>query len=464
MKILEALYEISQSKGDAIIFEDEINGDISYRDFEIASGKLYRYLLSLNLPKERIAVIRVKRSYRTFIAIAGALKAAVPYVIIGDTSPKEYIEQVYEECEPIITIDDDLMDKALKCEYLQGFRSRELHDLALVVYSTGSSGFFKGSMQEYGIIEKMYIKSSMGRELHKEAAQALQNMSFFFLAGFYSAASIEDLVDVIVYQSKIIIIGTENANNTDYLIDAAEKNKVYTIEATPKTLPDFVKKSASFIKEYYVCYEIFPCKYSSDYTIYNGYGLSECCGVLCFKEIEKDYDITPVGKPVPGFEVKLLDKDNKRTKTNVIGELCFVPQYFRGYIKRMDLYRKAYHDGYFHTGDMGYYNDIGDIVIIGRKKDIRETENGFIVPIYISNAIRKQFPDISNCYVKIFDDEAVPTVVAYYISENEHTIEEINSKISGTIAPYSLPTHAVKLDKFEYFYSGKINGNLFPKP
>lgn len=463
MKLLDALYELSISKGDAIAFEDEINGGISYKDFEIATGKLYNYLESLRLPKERIIAIRVKRSYRTFIAMVGAIKAAVPYVIIGDTSPDEYVNQVYEECEIVLTLNDEVLDTALKGEYLKGHKSRDMNDLALIIYSTGTSGFFKGSMHEYGAIEKKFNTSSKGRELYPEAAKGIENRCFFIVAGLYAATSIEDLIDVIVYRTKLVIIRSENAENVEYLIEMAKKKNVYTMEATPKSLPEFIKNHADNIKEYYVTYEMFPCKYNPNYNIYNGYGLSEACGSLCFKEIDKDYDIAPAGKPFPEREVKLLNKNNEQTKRNEIGELCFVPEYFRGYIKKMDLYNKAFRDGYFHTGDLGYYNDDDDIVIVGREKDIKETKDGLIIPIFISIEIKKKINDINNCCVIIFDDDK-PMVVAYYISENEHSLDEINSKIADKIPAYALPTHAVKLDKFEYFFSGKLNRNLFNKP
>jgi len=464
MKVLDALYELSEIKKDSVIFEDEIYGGISYRDFELATGRLYRALSALQLPKEAMIAIRVKRSYRTYIAIVGALKAALPYVVIGDTSPSEYVEQVYAECEPALTLDDAFLDRALKEEYLPHYKARDIHDLALVIYSTGSSGFFKGSMHEYGIIDKIFSYSSVGREIYRETAAALETMSFFLLAGFYGASAIEDLINVTVYRSKLVIIPEEKCNDVDYLIEMARKHRVYTMEANPLTLPEFVKNPESTIREYYVAYEMFPCKYSPDYKVYNGYGLSEACGTLCFKEIEKDYDIAPVGTPVPLWEVKLLNRDQRQTETDEIGELCFVPEYFRGYIKRPELYRSAFYGGYFHTGDLGYYNENHDIVIIGRKRDMKETAEGYIVPIFIQNAILKAFPDISKCLVKVFTDEEPTMTVAYYISEREHTLEEINAGIACTIAPFALPTHAVRLSAFEYFRSGKLNRNLFFKP
>jgi len=464
MQVLDSLKNLSIIKSDAIMLEDEINGGISYKDFEIASGRLYNYLDSFKLNKEEIVAIRVKRSYRKAIAIFGALKAAIPFVVIADKSPTEYVNQVYEECKPVITIDDDFLDKGLKSEYLDGYKYRDNHDLAYVVYTTGSSGFFKGVMLEYGILEKRYNIATFGKQMSQETAKALEKMSFFLLQGFYGTAAIEDLINVIVYQSRMIIVDLDKADDIDYLINMANKKNVYTMSATPKTLPEFVNNPKSNFKEYIVNFEMFPSKYSEDYKLYDGYGLSEACGSLCFKEVDKDYEITPVGKPVPGMDVKLFDKNNKQTVTNQIGELSFVPEYFRGYIKRMDLFKKAYYDGYFHTGDLGYYNEEGDIVIIGRKKDILETKDGYVVPLFIANAIKKEFLDIEKCYVKIFKDENPAMVVAYYISNKEHNVEEINKKIASRIKQYAYITHAVKVDKINYFISGKINSNSFNKP
>lgn len=464
MKILRLLNNLSKTKSNSIILEDENGSSITYEDFEIATGKLYNYLLSLNIEKEKIIAIRLKRSYRCFITMIGAMKAAIPFVIIGDTSPDEYIKTVNKECEPVLTIDDKLLDTILDGDYLKGYKFRNLHDLAFVVYSTGSSGFFKGSMHEYGALDELYNRLEKTRKEYKMFADELEEACFLFQAGLYGIGAIVDLFNVIVFKTKAVIIKSENANRVDHLKKLAAEKNALTVVASPLTLPDFLNNPSSTIKSYCVSYEIFSYKYNPNFFVYNDYGLTEACGTLCSMPIEKDYDIVPVGKPTGDFVVKIVNKDDEPIIDNQIGELAFIPYYFRGYIKHDDLFKKAFYNGYFHTGDLAYYDEDKNIVLVGRKNDILETNEGYVVPVFISNEIKKDFKDIKKCYIKIFKDENPNMIVMYYISDVNHTLNEINNKIKNKIPSYSLPTHIVKLEQFAYFYCGKINKNLFKKP
>ncbi|MCD4784781.1 MAG: long-chain fatty acid--CoA ligase [Candidatus Eremiobacteraeota bacterium] len=140
--------------------------------------------------------------------------------------------------------------------------------------------------------------------------------------------------------------------------------------------------------------------FAAGIPILEGYGLTETSPVIAVRSFE---DFTPgtVGKPLGNLEVKILDHDTgnemKKTKIGVI----FVkgPSVMKGYYKNDYETRKAFRNGWFDTGDLGYIDKQGNIVITGRMKNIIVLSNGEnISPEYIEFALKRS-PLITNAIV-----------------------------------------------------------------
>ena len=103
-----------------------------------------------------------------------------------------------------------------------------------------------------------------------------------------------------------------------------------------------------------------------------GYGLSETTATVSFYP-NKDYEIGTVGVPLPGLKVK-IDKN---------GEILVKgPTVTPGYYKNPEANAKAFtEDGFFRTGDAGYFTREGALVLTERVKDLFKTSNGkYIAP------------------------------------------------------------------------------------
>src|SRR3546814_9296648 len=79
-----------------------------------------------------------------------------------------------------------------------------------------------------------------------------------------------------------------------------------------------------------------------------------------------------VGPPFPGCEVRILDPDPEG-----VGELVTRhDNMFLGYFRNEEATRADLRDGWMYTGDAGYYDAKGRLVVIDRLKDIAETAQG----------------------------------------------------------------------------------------
>lgn len=103
-----------------------------------------------------------------------------------------------------------------------------------------------------------------------------------------------------------------------------------------------------------------------------GYGLSETTATVSFYP-NVGYEIGTVGEPLPGLDVK-IDKN---------GEILVKgPTVTPGYYQNPEANQKAFtSDGYFRTGDAGYFTREGALVLTERVKDLFKTSNGkYIAP------------------------------------------------------------------------------------
>ena len=103
-----------------------------------------------------------------------------------------------------------------------------------------------------------------------------------------------------------------------------------------------------------------------------GYGLSETTAtVTCFPNT--DFAIGSVGTPMPGIEVRIGDDNEILVKGDTV---------MRGYYNKPDATEEAFTaDGWFRTGDAGYIDDNGNLVLTERIKDLFKTSNGkYIAP------------------------------------------------------------------------------------
>lgn len=106
-------------------------------------------------------------------------------------------------------------------------------------------------------------------------------------------------------------------------------------------------------------------------NLLQGYGLTETSPVLA-GENDKYKRLGSVGFPLPGINIKIDSPDK-----NGIGEvMAKAPTVMIGYVDNPEATSEVLKDGWFYTGDLGYFDKDGYLFITGRKKDVIVLKNG----------------------------------------------------------------------------------------
>jgi len=156
------------------------------------------------------------------------------------------------------------------------------------------------------------------------------------------------------------------------------------------------------------------------FNVLQGYGLSETAPVVAGTP-EKNRVAGTVGL-ASNCEIKLENVDE-----NGVGEILVQgDNVMLGYFEDDNATKEAIVDGWFHTGDLGKYDDKGNLIITGRCKSVIVTPNGKnIFPEEIEDEIVK-FPEIKECLVY---GEEVPndTILSAVVTLDEEYIKEMHN-------------------------------------
>ncbi|MDO6708854.1 long-chain fatty acid--CoA ligase [Photobacterium sp. 1_MG-2023] len=105
--------------------------------------------------------------------------------------------------------------------------------------------------------------------------------------------------------------------------------------------------------------------------ILEGYGLSETSPIACFNHLDKPRLPGSVGQPIQGVEVRVVDDKDQPVALGEPGEIVIRGHnVMKGYLNRPEEKERALRHGWFHSGDVGRFDEQGNLFIVDRVKDL----------------------------------------------------------------------------------------------
>ena len=203
--------------------------------------------------------------------------------------------------------------------------------------------------------------------------------------------------------------------------------------------------------------------------IMEGFGQSE--STLIIGNLAGDsHKIGSMGKPVPLYDVHLLDPDGREVPAGQNGEICInirngIPCGLAyEYYGSAEVTAKTWHDGFYHTGDLAWRDEDGFYWYVGRADDVIKSSGYRIGPFEIENVIM-ELPYVLECGVSAAPDEVRGQVVKASIvlvpgkEGTEELKKEIQNYVKEHTAPYKYPRIVVFRDELPKTISGKIIRN-----
>ncbi len=158
-------------------------------------------------------------------------------------------------------------------------------------------------------------------------------------------------------------------------------------------------------------------------------------------------------------DVKIVDDQGREAATGAVGEIWVKgPNVIKEYWNRPDATASAFEQGWFKSGDLGYFDDEGFIFISDRLKDMIISGGENIYSAEVENIIM-EFSEIAAVALVGIPDEKWGEVPHAYVQLQpgaELAPDAILAHLTGRLAKYKIPKQIVFVDEFARTASGKI--------
>jgi len=200
--------------------------------------------------------------------------------------------------------------------------------------------------------------------------------------------------------------------------------------------------------------------------IMEGFGQSEST-LIIGNLVGSAHKLGSMGKPVPLYNVVLLDSEGNVVDRGETGEICI--DISKGlpcglayaYEGNAEVTTETWHDGYYHTGDLAWKDEDGFYWYVGRADDVIKSSGYRIGPFEIENVIM-ELPYVLECGVSAAPDEVRGQVVKASIvlvagTEGTDALKkEIQDYVKSRTAPYKYPRIVEFKESLPKTTSGKI--------
>jgi acyl-CoA synthetase (AMP-forming)/AMP-acid ligase II len=194
-------------------------------------------------------------------------------------------------------------------------------------------------------------------------------------------------------------------------------------------------------------------------SIVTGYGLTEA-GTACATSADDDAEAvaTTVGRPRPGFELRLVNDDGTAVATGDSGEVVLRGgSVMAGYLDDPEETGKVLSaDGWLRTGDLGELDEAGRLRIVGRVKDMFIVGGFNAYPAEIENALLRH-PAVQQAAVIGIPDQRLGEVgMAFVVVSGDTSADDIIEWSRNEMANYKVPRAVEIVDALPLNATGKV--------
>lgn len=353
----------------------------------------------------------------------------------------------------------------------------DLDAIAVLNYTGGTTGLPKACMHtQRNMLYKAAVISSVGANVTPDDV-LLNFVPVFWIAGETVAVILPVFAgctsvlltrwDVLGFMTAIDRYRvTMTGGLVDNIDEILEHPRVGEFDFT--SLLDV--RVSSFVKKLTVEYRERWKSLTGTTLMESAWGMTETHTYDCFTTgmQDKDFDLKSrpvfVGLPGPGTRIKICDfETGELVPLGSEGEICCrTPSLFKGYWNPKPEQKEFLRDGWFHTGDIGMYDEHGYLHFLGRRKEMLKVNGMSVFPPEIE-ALLCQHPAVAGAAVIGRADEKRGEVPVAFVqlkpeAQDQINTEELTAWCRENFATYKVPEiHFTEV--FPVTATGKIKKN-----
>lgn len=360
---------------------------------------------------------------------------------------------------------DDLLPAALDDSAAVGI-DPELEDdsLAQIVYTSGTTAAPKGAMMTHRAMMAQYYSCIHNME-YAGSDRALAALPLYHTAQTHALTMPQLLVG-----ARTVLI---EAPVPDLVLKLIEQERITSFFAPPTVWisllrhPDFATRDLSSLEKVYYGASIMPVPVLHELRDrlprarpFNAYGQTEIAPVATILRPE-EHDARPAscGRPVLNVETRVVDPEMNDVPSGTHGEIVHrSPQLLTGYWNKPEETAEAFAGGWFHSGDVGYFDEEGYLFIVDRIRDVINS-GGVLVASREVEEVLFTHPAVSEvAVVGLPDNKWIEAVTAFVVLREGQTTDETTliALARAHLAPFKLPKRVVFVDALPRNTAGKL--------
>jgi acyl-CoA synthetase (AMP-forming)/AMP-acid ligase II len=195
-------------------------------------------------------------------------------------------------------------------------------------------------------------------------------------------------------------------------------------------------------------------------NIYRTYASTDSGQMAISKPADMEAKPNAAGRPVWCVDLRIVGDDNRPLKVGEVGEIiCQSPLATHGYYKNSEATNASFRDGWFYTGDLGYFDEEGFLFVAGRKKDMVKSGGISIYPLEIESVLYSHPAVLEVAVIGVPDAEWGEAVKAVVVLRRQSaaTAEELIGFCKERLSPYKVPKSVEFRGSLPHTEIGKVN-------
>ncbi|HLD82439.1 MAG TPA: AMP-binding protein [Candidatus Omnitrophota bacterium] len=198
----------------------------------------------------------------------------------------------------------------------------------------------------------------------------------------------------------------------------------------------------------------------------NGWGLTETNAPTTVIQMGSD-KIESVGRPAPWIEVKIFDEQDKELPVGKAGEIAVRSWVVTdGYYKDPETTAAVLRNGWFHTGDLGRFDNEGDLYIVGRLKEMIKVSGEIVFEPEVELAIQKHAGILEAAVIGVADKlrgEVPKAFIVFKDKQQQIKEEDLRYFLRQHLAHFKIPHYFEFVESLPKNRTGKIDKEILRK-
>jgi amino acid adenylation domain-containing protein len=464
----------------ALVFKDKC---YSYQELDSITDRLAAFLTDrYHVKPEDTVGVMIDRSDLMVVFPLAIMKMGAAYMPLDYKFPANRLQYMCEDAGVrLILSEGDRVSKALPDFQGEVWTAEQLKNLPeitttlvgpqpdqhyVVLYTSGSTGLPKGVVLEQHSIVNFCCWYS------KEVGLSTDDRVMAY-ANFGFDCHMLDLFPALITGSCVYVIPSDMRLDLPLLNNYMEEQGITVAFMTTQvghlfatTIENHSLRVLTVAGE-----KLLPMTAPSSYTLYNGYGPTECTVFTSYYRLEGNYQRPLIGCPLPNYQLYVVNSDLQPVPQGAVGELIVLGEgVARGYLHPADKDKGKFTmfrgQRCYKTGDLVRWTNSGDLEYLGRM-DNQVKLRGLRIELEEIELRALQYPLISQAIAQVKEIGGVENLCLYYVpKEAGVTIEtdELKSFLSEKLVAFMVPTAMMQLDSLPMTPNGKINRKALPVP